>query len=168
MSQPIIILGTGGNCVDILETICDLNDSGPECQYRCIGFLDDDPAKSGTSIHDFPVLGPLVDAKLPRSKVHQWHWQSPKLSGEEFDHRKNSIARRKICDNRPPFCLCLAICQPWTRHGNSAKRYRRVRSFNWPPRSDSRRQHCQSRQCRRRFFLHCQWSFDLRRGSHRP
>ena len=62
MSQQIIILGTGGNCVDILEAILDLNDAGSDRPYDCIGFLDDDPAKAGVSIHGVPVLGPLTDA----------------------------------------------------------------------------------------------------------
>lgn len=96
MSQPIIILGTGGNCVDILETICDLNDSGPECQYRCIGFLDDDPAKSGTSIHDFPVLGPLVDARnYPEAKFING-------IGSHRNYRVKSsiIARTQLPDER--------------------------------------------------------------------
>ncbi len=62
MSQQIIILGTGGNCVDILEAILDLNDAGGDCRYDCIGFLDDDPAKAGANIHGVPVLGTLTDA----------------------------------------------------------------------------------------------------------
>lgn len=62
MSQQIIILGTGGNCVDILETILDLNDTGTDPTYDCVGFLDDDPVKAGTSIHGVPVLGRLTDA----------------------------------------------------------------------------------------------------------
>lgn len=62
MSQQIIILGTGGNCVDILEAILDLNDTDTDHPYECIGFLDDNPSKAGTSIHGVPVLGPLTDS----------------------------------------------------------------------------------------------------------
>jgi sugar O-acyltransferase (sialic acid O-acetyltransferase NeuD family) len=62
----IIILGSVGNCIDILDTILEVNEcptparfNGP---FRCLGFLDDDPHKSGTSIHGFPVIGTLQDA----------------------------------------------------------------------------------------------------------
>jgi sugar O-acyltransferase (sialic acid O-acetyltransferase NeuD family) len=57
--KPIAILGTGGNCVDILDTISDINAERSACIYQCIGFLDDDPATWGKEIHGVKVLGPL-------------------------------------------------------------------------------------------------------------
>lgn len=60
--KPIIILGTGGNCVDVLDTIADINDSAPSQRYTCIGFLDDDPQKWGCLVHGVEVLGPLSAA----------------------------------------------------------------------------------------------------------
>lgn len=62
----IIILGSVGNCIDILEAILEINEcptparfNGP---FRCLGFLDDDLHKSSTRIHGFPVIGKLQDA----------------------------------------------------------------------------------------------------------
>jgi sugar O-acyltransferase (sialic acid O-acetyltransferase NeuD family) len=55
--KRIVILGTGGNCVDILETLRAINQAAPA--YECIGFLDDAPAAQGTSLLGVPVLGPL-------------------------------------------------------------------------------------------------------------
>jgi acetyltransferase EpsM len=54
--KKIAILGTGGNCVDILETLRALQ------AYECVGFLDDDPARHHTTILGVPVLGPLDKA----------------------------------------------------------------------------------------------------------
>ncbi|MBI4674106.1 MAG: sugar O-acyltransferase, partial [Chloroflexi bacterium] len=47
MTKKIIILGTGGNSVDILDTLRDVNDAQREAVYECIGFLDDDAQKWG-------------------------------------------------------------------------------------------------------------------------
>lgn len=55
-----IILGSAGNCLDILDIIADINNVAP--QYKCIGFLDDDPAKQGRSVHGVKVLGTLSEA----------------------------------------------------------------------------------------------------------
>jgi sugar O-acyltransferase (sialic acid O-acetyltransferase NeuD family) len=55
----VIILGTGGNCVDILDSLNDINDASGTARYRCAGFLDDNPASWGRDIHGARVLGPL-------------------------------------------------------------------------------------------------------------
>ena len=60
--QPVIILGTGGNSRDILDTIHDVNDRAATPVYACRGFLDDAAARWGTRIHGVPVLGPLTSA----------------------------------------------------------------------------------------------------------
>lgn len=57
--RNVIILGVGGNCVDILETIDEVNRHAPERQFHCAGFLDDDPGTHGRTIGGAPVLGPL-------------------------------------------------------------------------------------------------------------
>ncbi|HEY3244492.1 MAG TPA: NeuD/PglB/VioB family sugar acetyltransferase [Phycisphaerae bacterium] len=49
---PIVILGTGGNCLDILDMLRALN-------RPCAGFLDDDPDLWNQSIDGLHVLGPL-------------------------------------------------------------------------------------------------------------
>lgn len=58
MVKPVIILGTGGNCLDILDALEETNRARGET-YRPVGFLDDDPAAQGRDILGLPVLGPL-------------------------------------------------------------------------------------------------------------
>jgi sugar O-acyltransferase (sialic acid O-acetyltransferase NeuD family) len=57
--KKIVILGTGGNSIDILDTLFDINDRRGGLVYECIGFLDDNPAKQGLTFCDVKVLGPL-------------------------------------------------------------------------------------------------------------
>jgi sugar O-acyltransferase (sialic acid O-acetyltransferase NeuD family) len=65
MTEPIkvAILGTGGNSVDILDTVHDLNDAAGRLVYDCVGFLDDDEALWGTARFGVKVLGPLAAAR---------------------------------------------------------------------------------------------------------
>jgi sugar O-acyltransferase (sialic acid O-acetyltransferase NeuD family) len=59
--QKLVVLGTGGTCRDILDTVSDLNAAaGP--RFDCIGFLDDNPALWNSAIEGVPVLGPLAAA----------------------------------------------------------------------------------------------------------
>jgi sugar O-acyltransferase (sialic acid O-acetyltransferase NeuD family) len=58
-----VILGTGGNCVDILDTLHEINGAASQAKYECVGFLDDNESTWGKSIHGVPVLGPLTSAK---------------------------------------------------------------------------------------------------------
>jgi sugar O-acyltransferase (sialic acid O-acetyltransferase NeuD family) len=60
--KELIILGTGGNAVDILDTVRDINASRGTNTYKCLGFLDDNPQKQGQSINGIRVLGPLRSA----------------------------------------------------------------------------------------------------------
>jgi len=61
--KKIVILGTGGNCIDILDTLLDINDAQGKAVYQCIGFLDDNPKKRNLSFHGVSVLGPLQKMK---------------------------------------------------------------------------------------------------------
>ena len=61
--KKVVILGTGGNSVDILETLQALNAAAPAPKYECMGFLDDAPELRGKSIEGLPVLGPLDQAR---------------------------------------------------------------------------------------------------------
>ncbi len=45
--KKLIILGTGGNCIDILDTINDINEINVHPIYECIGFLDDNQENLG-------------------------------------------------------------------------------------------------------------------------
>jgi sugar O-acyltransferase (sialic acid O-acetyltransferase NeuD family) len=63
--RQIIILGTGGNCIDILDTIDEINARAFEAtspSYDCLGFLDDNPATWETEVAGLKVLGPLAGA----------------------------------------------------------------------------------------------------------
>ena len=62
MQKRIIILGTGGNCIDILDVIDEINKHSPK--YLCIGFLDDDEQSWGKVYRDISVLGPLTSASM--------------------------------------------------------------------------------------------------------
>ncbi|MFB4164001.1 acetyltransferase [Alteribacillus sp. JSM 102045] len=59
--KKIIIFGTGGNCIDILDSIQDINKE--KLTYECVGFLDDNKAVWGKSLYGVEVLGPLCKAE---------------------------------------------------------------------------------------------------------
>jgi sugar O-acyltransferase (sialic acid O-acetyltransferase NeuD family) len=63
MAKKIIIFGTGGNCIDILDTLNDINDFNHQRIYECVGFLDDDEQKWGKDFYGAQVLGPLYAAR---------------------------------------------------------------------------------------------------------
>jgi len=58
--KEIIILGTGGNCIDILDTINEINSISEK--YKCIGFLDDNPDNFGKDYYGIKVIGALSQA----------------------------------------------------------------------------------------------------------
>jgi sugar O-acyltransferase (sialic acid O-acetyltransferase NeuD family) len=57
--KKIIIFGASGNCIDILDTLNDINTTQGNLIYECVGFLDDNPEKWNKSFHGVKVLGPL-------------------------------------------------------------------------------------------------------------
>lgn len=63
MTRQVIILGTGGNCIDILDTLNDINAVRRENAYECLGFLDDNSQKWGKEFYGAKVLGPLSAAQ---------------------------------------------------------------------------------------------------------
>lgn len=58
--KEIIILGTGGNCIDILDTINEINSISQK--YKCVGFLDDNPDNLGKDYYGVRVIGSLSQA----------------------------------------------------------------------------------------------------------
>lgn len=50
---PLVIFGTGGQAKDTISLLLDL----PGNRWNLVGLLDDNPAKRGTKIMGFPVLG---------------------------------------------------------------------------------------------------------------
>jgi sugar O-acyltransferase (sialic acid O-acetyltransferase NeuD family) len=63
-AQSILILGTGGNAIDILDTLIALNTAAGFPAWEPRGFLDDNPQLHGQSVHGLPVLGPLDTATV--------------------------------------------------------------------------------------------------------
>lgn len=61
MLKKIIILGFGGNCIDILDSIQEINRQNPT--YDCIGFLHDNEKNWGKEYFQTKVLGPLSMAQ---------------------------------------------------------------------------------------------------------
>jgi sugar O-acyltransferase (sialic acid O-acetyltransferase NeuD family) len=61
--KKIVILGTGGNSVDILDTIHDINATHSTQVYECVGFLDDNESLWGKTLHGVKVLGSLISAR---------------------------------------------------------------------------------------------------------
>jgi sugar O-acyltransferase (sialic acid O-acetyltransferase NeuD family) len=59
-ATPVLVLGAGGNCRDIVDAMLDINRAAASPVFDPRGYLDDDPAKHGTLVGGFPVLGPLA------------------------------------------------------------------------------------------------------------
>lgn len=59
-AQPVIVLGAGGNCRDVVDAMLDVNAHSGEPVFTPLGYLDDDPAKWGQLLGGVPVLGPLA------------------------------------------------------------------------------------------------------------
>ena len=64
MHKRIIILGTGGNCIDILDTINAINETRRPGTYECVGFLDENEQNWGKKHYGVAVLGPLKSAMV--------------------------------------------------------------------------------------------------------
>jgi sugar O-acyltransferase (sialic acid O-acetyltransferase NeuD family) len=60
--RDILVLGSVGNCADIVDIIHDINRAAGREVYRCVGLLDDDPTRWGTKVMGVEVLGPLASA----------------------------------------------------------------------------------------------------------
>jgi sugar O-acyltransferase (sialic acid O-acetyltransferase NeuD family) len=61
--KELIILGTGGNCIDILDAVLSLSEVETTPRYRVRGFLDDNKKSWGQEVEGYRVLGPLSDAR---------------------------------------------------------------------------------------------------------
>ena len=59
MSTRLVILGTGGNALDVLDIVDAINAAATT--WEVVGFLDDMAAK-GSECVGFPILGRIVDA----------------------------------------------------------------------------------------------------------
>jgi sugar O-acyltransferase (sialic acid O-acetyltransferase NeuD family) len=60
--KQLIILGTGGNCLDIYAAALAINQAAGHTVYECLGLLDDNRQLHGKDISGLRVLGGLADA----------------------------------------------------------------------------------------------------------
>jgi sugar O-acyltransferase (sialic acid O-acetyltransferase NeuD family) len=66
--KQLIILGTGGNCLDIYDAALAVNRHSGLTVYECLGLLDDNRELHGKEISGLRVLGGLSDAaKFPEA-----------------------------------------------------------------------------------------------------
>ena len=67
--KKLIILGTGGNCLDIYDAALAINRQAGQTVYECLGLLDDNRALHGAESSGLRVLGgwTLIDAELTRT-----------------------------------------------------------------------------------------------------
>lgn len=66
--KKIIILGAGGNSIDIFDTLLELNRACGSMLFELTGFLDDDREKWGKPCAGATVLGPLSSAMQYRDE----------------------------------------------------------------------------------------------------
>lgn len=93
---PIIILGTGGNSVDILDTINEINARSSSDRYQCLGFLDDNDQMWGTRVAGLEVLGPLDHA----SRFPDAYFVNGIGSDRTFWRKEEIIARTGVPRDR--------------------------------------------------------------------
>jgi sugar O-acyltransferase (sialic acid O-acetyltransferase NeuD family) len=78
MAEELVIVGAGGSAGDLAWTVEEINLASGRWTLR--GFLDDDPAKQGTSVCGYPILGPVAsvhDFPAARFVVGVAHYLRP-------------------------------------------------------------------------------------------
>jgi sugar O-acyltransferase (sialic acid O-acetyltransferase NeuD family) len=67
-AEDLIIIGAGGFSRDIAWAVEECNQTKP--RWNLLGFLDDDPAKAGTIVSGYPVLGGIANsASYPDARL---------------------------------------------------------------------------------------------------
>jgi sugar O-acyltransferase (sialic acid O-acetyltransferase NeuD family) len=62
-ARPLIVLGAGGNSLDLLEIVDAVNAYEGPVRYECLGILDDNESRWGSAVGGVAVLGPLASAR---------------------------------------------------------------------------------------------------------
>ena len=58
-AKRVVILGSSGTSLDILDTLRAVNEAAGRERFRCIGLLDDNPSLKGATRNGVEILGPL-------------------------------------------------------------------------------------------------------------
>lgn len=96
MVKKIVILGTGGNSIDILDTLDEISVQTSQTSYQCVGFLDDNPRLWGKERHGVKVIGPLATA----SELRGCFFVNAIGSPENFWKKETIIAKTGIALDR--------------------------------------------------------------------
>ena len=96
MPKKIIILGTGGNSIDILDTIADINAQAAKVVYQCLGFLDDNNLLWGKMLYGVKVLGPLMSA----SKLKDCYFVNGIGSSSNFWRKETILTKMDVSLDR--------------------------------------------------------------------
>lgn len=94
--KKIIILGTGGNAIDIIDIIDDINEFEGTTQYECIGLLDDEKTSWGKTYNGFTVLGPLENADT----FHSTYFINGIGNSQNFWEKDTIIAKTRVSLNK--------------------------------------------------------------------
>jgi sugar O-acyltransferase (sialic acid O-acetyltransferase NeuD family) len=84
--EDLVIVGAGGASREIAEAVEAINEVAP--RWNLLGFLDDDTAKHGQRIHDYPVLGGTLAAREhPSSRfiIGIAHYRAPRARRDVFE-----------------------------------------------------------------------------------
>lgn len=92
----IVIFGTAGNCIDILDALLAVNRARNRMVYECVGFLDDAPERQHTSVRSLPVLGPLPMA----ASLSDVRFVNGIGSSHDFRDKRRIIASAGVPDER--------------------------------------------------------------------
>src|SRR5262245_2329426 len=75
--EPLVIVGAANDGELVVDLVEDINEAKPT--FEILGFLDDDPAKQGSTVNGYPVLGSLGDrSRLPPTTKFVLTVASPK------------------------------------------------------------------------------------------
>jgi sugar O-acyltransferase (sialic acid O-acetyltransferase NeuD family) len=118
--RKIVILGAGGNSLDVLDAMLETNARLAAPAFEVIGFLDDDPRAGGRDLHGYEVLGPLDAARrfedcrfvfTVGSPRHFWRRESILERLGLPEHRFASVVHPSACVSRfaalGPGCVLL-------------------------------------------------------------
>lgn len=111
-TKQVIILGVGGNCIDILDTLREINTKSQRKFYECIGFLDDNKSTWNKIYHGVKVLGSLEKARKFNSAYFINGIGNPK----NFWEKEEIIAHTKV-----PLERFLSLSHPTASVSKMAK-----------------------------------------------